>query len=58
MDTAKLELAAQRYAEAEDAREAAATDLRAESAAAQAQGADEVQVAQATGIPVEELRDL
>lgn len=58
MDTAKLELAAQRYAEAEDALEAAATDLKAESAVAQAQGADEEEVAEATGLPAEELRNL
>jgi hypothetical protein len=54
----KLTLAAQRYQDAEETREAAAEDLRAESAAAPAQGAGEEQVAELTGIPLEDLRHL
>ncbi|MFF7159101.1 MULTISPECIES: hypothetical protein [unclassified Streptomyces] len=58
MDTAKLELAAHRYAEAEDALQAAAIDLKAESAAVLARGGDEHEVADAVGRPPEEIREL
>lgn len=58
VDTPKLALAAQRYDDAEDAREAAADDLKAESAAALAQGVDEDEVAEAIGRPLEDLHRL
>ncbi|WP_433894281.1 hypothetical protein [Streptomyces sp. CA-111067] len=58
MNEPKLILAAQRYEDAEEAREAAAEDLRAESAAALAHGTAEKQVAEITGIPLEDLRQL
>ncbi|WP_327290194.1 hypothetical protein [Streptomyces sp. NBC_01198] len=58
MDTPKLALAAQRYDDAEDAREAAAEDLRAESAAALAQGADENELAETIGRPLADLPKL
>ncbi|MYS23619.1 MULTISPECIES: hypothetical protein [unclassified Streptomyces] len=58
MDTPKLALAAKRYDDAEDAREAAADDLRAESAAALAQGADEEELAETIGRPLEDLHKL
>ncbi|MYS20088.1 MULTISPECIES: hypothetical protein [unclassified Streptomyces] len=55
MDTAKVELAAQRYEEAEGARRAAADDLRAEVAAALAQGADPREIEDAAGLSPEQL---
>lgn len=58
MDTPKLILAAQRYEDAEEAREAAAEDLRAESAAAMAHGTGVHEVADITGIPLEDLQQL
>ncbi|WP_405577289.1 hypothetical protein [Streptomyces sp. NBC_01190] len=58
MDTAKLSLAAQRYEEAEGALEAAAEDLKAESASALAQGAEEREIVEAVGRTPDELRDL
>lgn len=58
VDTPKLILAAQRYEDAEEARAAAAEDLRAESAAALAHGTQEQEVAEITGIPMEDLQQL
>jgi hypothetical protein len=62
MDTAKLELAAQRYREAEEALEAARTDLRAEAIAALQQEdvkrGDQAEVVRITGWTREYLRRL
>ncbi|MFJ4473203.1 hypothetical protein ACIP2X_37715 [Streptomyces sp. NPDC089424] len=59
MDTAKLELAAQRYREAEAALDAARTDLRAEAVAAMRQDpkrGDQAEVARITGWTREQIR--
>lgn len=59
MDTAKLELAAHRYREAEAALDAARTDLRAEAVAAMRQNpkrGDQVEVARITGWTREQIR--
>ena len=59
MDTAKLELAAQRYREAEAALDAARADLRAEAVAAMRQDpkrGDQVEVARITGWTREQIR--
>lgn len=59
MDTAKLELAAQRYREAEAALDAARADLRAEAVAAMRQDpkrGDQAEVARITGWTREQIR--
>lgn len=59
MDTAKLELAAQRYREAEAALDAARTDLRTEAVAAMRQDpkrGDQAEVARITGWTREQIR--
>ncbi|SEN15421.1 hypothetical protein [Actinacidiphila rubida] len=58
MTTSKVALAAQRYEEAEKARQAAANDLKAESAAALAGGEDEEKVAEAMHCSLEEVKQL
>jgi hypothetical protein len=58
VDTAKLELAAQRLSDAEEAMEAAAADVKAESAAVLAAGGSKDDVAEAAGRSPEELREL
>ncbi|WP_177246494.1 hypothetical protein [Actinacidiphila alni] len=58
MNTAKLELAAQRLADAEEAREAAAADVKAESAAVLAAGGTEDDIVDATERSADELRQL
>ncbi|MET9554824.1 hypothetical protein [Streptomyces sp. NPDC006645] len=58
MDTAKLELAAQRYREAEQALEAAHTDLQAEAVAALQQPDAQAAVVHITGWTPEYLRGL
>ncbi|MEV1024863.1 hypothetical protein [Streptomyces sp. NPDC050264] len=62
MDTAKLELAAQRYREAEEALEGARLDLQAEAVAilrqADAKRGEQAEVARITGWSGEYLRDL
>ncbi|MER7176867.1 hypothetical protein [Streptomyces mesophilus] len=49
MDTAKLELAAQRYREAQAALDAALVDLQAEAVAVLREGGDAAEVARITG---------
>jgi hypothetical protein len=59
MDTAKLELAAQRYREAEAALDAARKDLRAEAVEAMHQDpkrGDQAEVARITGWTREQIR--
>lgn len=59
MDTAKLELAAQRYREAIDALDAARVDLQAEAVAAMRQEGkrgDQAEVAKITGWTREQIR--
>ncbi|MFF4746776.1 hypothetical protein [Streptomyces sp. NPDC001268] len=59
MDTAKLELAAQRYREAEAALDAARAGLRAEAVAAMRQDpkrGDQAEVARITGWTREQIR--
>jgi hypothetical protein len=59
MDTAKLELAAQRYREAEAALDTARTDLRSEAVAAMRQDpkrGDQAEVARITGWTREQIR--
>lgn len=59
MDTAKLELAAQRYREAIDALDAARADLQAEAVAAMRQEGkrgDQAEVAKLTGWTREQIR--
>jgi hypothetical protein len=58
MATSKVVLAAQRYEAAERARQAAADDLKAESAAALAECEDEEDVSKAIGRPLEEVKKL
>ncbi|MBY8879632.1 hypothetical protein [Actinacidiphila acidipaludis] len=58
MTTSKVVLAAQRYEEAEQARQAAADDLKAESAAALASGEGEEEVADAIGRSLDDVKEL
>ncbi|SEF51206.1 hypothetical protein SAMN05216223_101176 [Actinacidiphila yanglinensis] len=58
MTTSKVVLAAQRYEAAERARQAAADDLKAESAAALADNEQEEDVQEAIGRPLDEVKNL
>jgi len=58
MTTSKVVLAAQRYEEAEKARQGAADDLKADSAAALAGGEDEERVADAIGRSLDDVKEL
>jgi hypothetical protein len=58
VDTAKLELAAQRYLDAKSAYDAAVADLRVEAATALKDGADVAEIAALTGWTPEQLRSL